>query len=191
MSDFDPNATVLLRRWREQGDRAAADELMAVLYTHLHRLAQAQMARQAGRHSLQPTALVHEVYLRLIEQDEGCSDSRGQFLSLAAKTMRSVLVDHARARTAEKRGGKGLRLELHDDVAQVEQRDFDVLVVDEALAELARDDPELERIVELRFFGGLTAKEVAVETGLSLRSVERGYQVARLLLYERLRDSAG
>jgi len=183
---FDPAATVLLKRWRENKDRAAADELVAVLYRELHGLARAQMARTPGQHSLQPTALVHEAYLKLIDQTQGGTDGRGQFLSLAAKTMRSVLVDHARARAAEKRGGKGLRLELHDDVAQVAEPDLDVLALDDALQELSQDDPQLGRIVELRFFGGLTAQEAADELGISLRSVERGYQVARLRLYDRL-----
>ncbi len=182
--------TSLLQRWREGGDRSAANELLALLYRELHELARAQMAGQGEGHSLQPTALVHEAYLKLIEQTGGRSDSRAQFFGLAAKTMRSVLVDHARSRGAEKRGGGALRLDLEEDVASVEGPDLDVLALDEVLSELEKNDPQLARIVELRFFGGLNLNEVAAALDTPLRSVERGYQVARLWLFDRLRGSS-
>jgi RNA polymerase sigma-70 factor, ECF subfamily len=181
----DPDPTELLQRMKS-GDRAAGDELLPLVYRELHRLASAQMAKQPSSHTLQPTALVNEAYLKLVGQRSARWENRGQFYCMASAVMRSVLVDHARAKRAAKRGGSGLRVALEEDLAVETGPDLDLLALDEALVELARDDAELARIVELRFFGGLTAQETADALGTSLRGVERGFRVARMRLLQRI-----
>jgi RNA polymerase sigma-70 factor (ECF subfamily) len=175
------NATLLLRRYGE-GDRAAADELLPLLYEELRRIAGAHLAHERRDHTLQPTALVHEAWLRLVDQPARDLDSRQHFLSLAARVMRRVLVDHARERGALKRGGEAERVTLDGAVALYEDRALDLLALNEALDGLAALDPELARLVELRFFAGLGNAEVAELEGRSLRSVERGWATARAFL---------
>jgi RNA polymerase sigma factor (TIGR02999 family) len=178
------DATVLLER-ASNGDAQARRDLVALLYEELRGLARRQMRDQQSGHTLQTTALVNEAYVRLVKSALPHGGSRGQFLALAATAMRSVLVDHARARAATKRGG-GQRPasldELDGIVAQYEERALDLPALDAALGELALMDPELARIVELRFFVGLSNDEIAHELGVSKRTIERGWRTAQAWL---------
>jgi len=180
MSDSS-QATLLLRRYGE-GDRAAADALLPLLYEELRRIAGAQMGRERADHTLQPTALVHEAWMRLVDSPARDLSSRQHFLSLAARVMRRVLVDHAREHDAMKRGGGRTEVTLDGAVALYETHSLDLLALDEALCKLAEMDAPLARLVELRFFAGLTNEEVAAVEGSSLRSVERGWSTARAFL---------
>lgn len=166
-------------------DSSDADPRSDLVYAELRRLARRAMSRQAPGHTLQTTALLHEAWLRL-EKVGARWESEEHFLAVAARAMRSVLVDHARRRSADKRGGGRQRVDLDDLVDVLQQRSADLLALDEALAELARLDEELGRIVELRFFGGLKHPAIADLLGVSLRRVERGWSTARSWLYTRL-----
>jgi len=173
-----------LREW-SSGDPEALARLLPVIYEELRRLARAQLAREGSGHTLQPTALVHEIYLRLTEGEGKLFASRGRFFAYAACLMRHILVDHARARLAGKRGGGAtiLRLEEALEVSDPSRPDLvDVLAVDEALRRLEALDERQARIVELRYFGGLTVPEAAEALGLSPASVDRSWKVARLWL---------
>ena len=173
--------TSLLRDWRE-GDLGARDRLVAVLYPELRALADRQLRGERANHTLQPTALVHEAFLRLVEGEGPEWEGRRHFLAVAARAMRRVLVDHARSRNAAKRGGGAARLPLDDALMLYEDRATDLLALDEALDRLDGLDNQLGRIVELRFFGGLTNREAGEVLGLSTRSVERGWSTARAWL---------
>lgn len=188
MSDVR-NATLLLQRYGA-GDRAAADALLPLLYEELRRIASAHLAHERAGHTLQPTALVHEAWLRLVDDPARDVSGRQHFLSLAARVMRRVLVDHARERGAQKRGGGSTRVTLDGAVALYETHELDLLALDEALAELSRVDERAVRIVELRFFAGLEMAEVARALELSLPTVERGWRMARLWLRARLDPGA-
>lgn len=179
----DPAATTRLLRRMAAGDAAAAGELLPLVYQELHRLAQQLMRGERRDHTLQATALLHEAWLRLAEPG-GAYDDRTHFLRVAARAMRHVLVDHARARAAHKRAG-GARLDV--DAAALAGCDdgHSLLAVDEILGRLHALDPQLGQLVELRFFGGLDNAAVAENLGVSLRSVERGWRLARAFL---LRD---
>jgi RNA polymerase sigma factor (TIGR02999 family) len=179
-------ATMLLRRL-SSGDDGAADELLPLVYGELHALAARFMGERAAGHTLQPTALVNEAWLRLIEPAAGGSfESRAHFLGVAAKAMRSVLVDHARRRGAQKRGGALERVPLEDIAELFEERASDLLALDEALTRLAAMDAQLGRIVELRFFGGLSVEETARTLGVSEPTIVRGWRVARMWLQREL-----
>ena len=182
-------ATRLLQSMRA-GDPGAAESLLALLYSELHRLAKAYMRRERPDHTLQATALIHEAYLRLAH-DEVDWQSREHFIGLAAHVMRRVLVDYARAHKAEIRGGALKRVELRDDVAISVDRLDEVTMVDEALLRLAEHDPRQARVVELRYFGGLSVEETAGILGLSPRSVKREWALARLWLFRELRSGVG
>ena len=173
--------TRLLQRMGE-GDALAADELFEVVYGELRDLAGAYMANERKEHTLQPTALVHEVWLRLVGSDQPDWEGRGHFVGVAAQAMRRILVDHARKRNAEKRGGKAQRDSLDEAVATFESRAFDLLALDEALGKLEALDPQLVRIVEQRFFARATNAEIAVGLCVSERTVERAWKVARVFL---------
>ena len=180
-------ATRILSRLRA-GEAGAAEELAEIVYEELHRIASGAMARARPDHTLQPTALLNEAWLRLIGLEVDW-ESRAHFLGVASRAMRSVLVDHARARAADKRGGNLERVELDEAFALFEQRSGDLLELEAALERLTNLDPDLARIVELRFFGGLSHPEVARVTGGSLRGVERGWRTARDWLYRDMRDA--
>jgi RNA polymerase sigma factor (TIGR02999 family) len=183
------SVSALLRAWGE-GDRTALDELLPLVYGELRRQAERFMRDQASGNTLQTTALVHETYLRLVEQAHVEARSRAQFFALAAKAMRSVLVDHARARRAAKRGGgaHALTLGAAGEVADVASANdaVDVLALDEALGRLSAFDPQQGRVVELKFFGGLTIEEVAEVLGVSHATVEREWKLARAWLRREL-----
>lgn len=169
------------------GDAGAACELLPLVYGELHRVAEALMERQPAGHTLQPTALVHEAWLKLFGGKlPGELRDRGHFLSVAARAMRQVLIDHVRARRAERRGGGAQKLGLDQLAAAIEEEAVDVLGLHEALEELERLDPELALVVELRFFAGLTIEATAKALGVSTPTIERRWRVARMLLRERL-----
>lgn len=173
--------------------RASRDNdeaLAATIYDELRRIASRHMAQQAPDHSLQPTALVHEAYLRLADAEGVADQSKTHFCVLASKVMRQVLVDHARARRAAKRGGDALRTNLSGLGVPAEDR-LSFMDVHEALEDLARLDPERARLVELRFLGGLTEAEAAQELGVSRASITREWRFIRAWLSRRLSGDVG
>ena len=173
--------TQLLVKWGD-GDRTALDKLMPLLYDELHKLAAAYLRRERNHHSLQPTALINEMYMRLIEQRSGTWQNRAQFFGLTARLMRNILVDHARQQQAAKRGGPHYCLSLSKADRIGSKPEVDMLALDEALTDLARTHPEHSRVVELRFFGGLTIEETAAALDLSHATVEREWSFARAWL---------
>jgi RNA polymerase sigma factor (TIGR02999 family) len=144
-------------------------------------------AEQSG-HTLSTTAVVHEAYLQLVNQSTATWRDRAHFFAVASRVIRHVLIDYARARKAAKRGGDAIRIPLRDDLGGRETNMVELLALDEALAELARHDPRLERIVEYRFFGGMTMSDAAEALGVSQRTAERDWQRARGYLYQKLRS---
>jgi RNA polymerase sigma factor (TIGR02999 family) len=182
----DPDAvTQWLLDWGRV-DRHALDQMVPVLYAELHRLAERCLAREDAGHTLQPTALVHETYLRLIDQRRVDWRNRAQFLGLAAGMMRRILVNHARDRAAAKRGAGGERVSLSLVESPSGRPDVELIELDDTLARLARLDDRKAQVVELRFFGGLTVAEVAEVLGVSVATVEREWSFARAWLYDEL-----
>ena len=179
------DVTALLHAWRE-GDLGARDRLVPVVYQELRRRAAACLHREPRAQTLQPTDLVHEAYLRLVDQQRAVWQNRGQFFGVAAEMMRRVLVDRARARLAVKRSGQWARVTLDPGAAFAEPLSIDVLDLDAALIRLAAIDERKSRIAELRFFGGLSLEEAADVLELSLATVERDWQFARAWLFDAL-----
>jgi RNA polymerase sigma-70 factor, ECF subfamily len=177
--------TELLRAWSD-GDPGARDRLVPLVYDELRRRAAAYLRREGRDHTLQPTALVHEVYLRLVDQRRTAWRNRSQFYGVAAEMMRRILVDRARAHRTAKRSGRWSRVTLDSDVAITPAVDIEVLDLDEALNRLAAMDPRKSRIAELRFFGGLSLQETGEVLGVSVATVERDWQVARAWLFDAL-----
>jgi len=177
--------TRLLNAWQE-GDAGARDRLFVLVYEELRRRAGVQFRRERQGHTLRPTALVHEAYLRLMGQDRVKWQNRAQFFAIASEMMRRVLVDHARERKAAKREGSAVRVALEDDVATTQAREVDLIALDGALDELAAMDPRQGRVVELRFFGGLDLAEIAEILDVSRATVDRDWRFARTWLYRRL-----
>lgn len=179
------DVTQLLRAWSE-GDGAALEQLVPLVETELHRLARAYMRRERHGHTLQATALVNEVFLRLAHGASPQWRDRGHFVAIAARLMRRVLVDHARARGYQKRGGGVQRVPLDDAMAITPEPELDVLAVDRALEAFAKIDLRKSHIVELRFFGGLSVEETADVLGISVETVKRDWRVAKLWLSREL-----
>lgn len=175
------NITHLLKEWSD-GDERALDKLTPLVYDELRRQASRYLRRERRGHTLQTTALINEAYLRLIDARDVHWQGRAHFFAIAANLMRRVLVDHARRRDAEKRGGSGLRLTLDEGLAVAKETDVDLLAIDEALDRLAKIDPQQARVVELRFFSGLTVDETAAALGVSPKTVKRDWSVARAWL---------
>lgn len=183
---MDAPVTQWLAAWR-QGDASARDRLVAAIYPQLHALADRQLARERAGHTLQPTALVNEVYLRLNGVERIDWNDRAHFVCVAARLMREILVDHARRRSAAKRdGGERLSLTQIELVGESAPADLDVL--DSALTRLEQIDADKGRIVELRYFGGLTIEETAEAMAMSPATVKRHWQAARIWLFEALAD---
>jgi len=178
--------TGLLRAWG-RGDLQARDQLLPAVYEELRRRAAAYLRRERVDHTLQPTALVHEAYLRLVGQERVACQNRAQFFGIAAQMMRRILVDHARGRGRGKRGGGAVKVTLDERVGAAKPPDFDLLLLDRALADLAALDPQQGRIVELRYFGGLSEAEVADVLAVSRSTVTREWHTARAWLYRRIR----
>jgi RNA polymerase sigma-70 factor (ECF subfamily) len=168
------------------GDPAAAQKLMPLVYDELRALAAKHLRGERPNHTLQPTALVHEAYLRLIDQTRVHWQGRTHFFAIGAQIIRRILVDHARQRKRRKRGGGAARVTLDDAVALAPQRDEEILALDEALEKLAKLDPRQAQVVEMRFFGGLSVKEVAEQLKVSTRTVEGDWTMARAWLLREL-----
>lgn len=176
-------------RLLDPSDPEQAEELLAIVYDELRQLARRQLQGERAGHTLQATALVHEVYLRLVDSRDLRWESRGHFFGTAARAMRQVLVDHARRRNAGKRGGALKRVTLESSIADEDTVAADVLDLHDALERLTTNDVELARLVELRFFAGLTLDETADALGVSRRKVAKDWSVARLWLQRELRAS--
>lgn len=180
-SPVTSEVTVLLQRW-SAGEAAALDALLPLVHAELQRLARAYMRREREAHTLEPTALVHEAYLRLVDQRAVRWASRGHFLAIAAQVMRRVLVDHARGRAASKRGGAAERVTLDGLAVAPNQPALDVLWLHEALERLAALDARQAKVVELRYFAGLSVEEVAEVLAISPATVKREWTTARVFL---------
>lgn len=192
MADNDQTSriTQLLIAWNN-GRPDALEDLLPLVYGELRRLAARYLQREPADHTLQPTALVHEAYLRLVDQRQVQWQNRAHFYGIAAKIMRRILVDSARARKADKRGAGWERVSLIEDQTPASAASIDVLALDQALQRLTKFDPQQERIVELRYFGGLTIEEVAEVVGISAASVVREWTIARAWLRGELSKDPG
>lgn len=188
METTSPQVSDLLRRWSE-GDGAALDRLMPLVYQELRRMARRYMGQQPAGHTLQTTALIHEAYLRLVGQEEKHWESRAHFFGVAAQAMRHILVDYARARGAAKRGGERRAVSLEEATVVSDERAAEVVALDDALAELARLSPRQSRVVELRYFGGLSVTETAEVLKVSPDTVTRDWNQAKAWLYRALSRS--
>ena len=179
--------TTLLGRWSD-GDGSALDALVPLIYDECRRIAARQLRREREDHTLDPTALVHELYLRLVDQRQATWANRAQFFGIAAQLMRRILVDHARAKYTAKRGGSATFVSLTATTDEASDSVADVLAIGEALERLAEIDPDQVRIVEMRFFAGLTVDETAHVLGRSPRTVKREWQLAKAWLFRELRQ---
>ena len=180
--------TQILQEWND-GSPEAPERLMSLVYAELRRLARSYLQREREAHTLQPTALVNEAYLRLVDQTQVAWENRAHFFGIAAQLMRRILVDHARAHLAEKRGGPAVKIQLDEAHFMPAEKGDDLLALDEALLKLAETDSRMSRVVELRFFGGLSELEAAEVLGISERTVRRDWQMAKLWLYRELSQS--
>lgn len=181
--------TRLLKSW-SAGDSSAAERLMQLVYDELRRLARAYLRRERADHTLQPTALVNEAYLKLVDQTRVNWQNRRHFYGIAAQMMRRVLVDHARERAAEKRGGERRRVSLDEADVPTGERAAELVALDEALQKYSDVFPRKAKVVELRFFGGFSVDETAEILGVSDKTVMREWESAKLWLYREL-DGAG
>ena len=177
--------TQLLIAWRG-GSQEALERLMPLVYRELRSIAGRVLSRESAGHTLQSTALVHEAYLKLVDQKEADMQNRVQFFAVAAQVMRHILVDYARSRKALKRGGDFCRLSLDEAVISSEEKDADLLTLNEALNSLAAMDAQQSRVVELRVFGGLTVEETAEALGVSPRTVKREWSMAKAWLHKQM-----
>jgi RNA polymerase sigma factor (TIGR02999 family) len=184
-ASIDHDVTELLLAWRE-GDGAAPDRLFPLVYNELHRIAHRQIGGERRDHTLETTGLVHEAYLRLVDQSRTRWMDRGHFFSIASRVMRRILVDYARRRSAQKRGGEFERIDLDNLALPVEERSHLLLVLDEALTRLSAEDERLGRVVECRFFGGLTEEETGLALGITARTVRRDWVKGRAWLQREL-----
>ena len=190
MSPEPGGVSDLLRAWGK-GDARAGEDLVPLVYRELRRRAGAYLRNERRDHTLQPTALVHEAYLRLVGQDRVAWQNRAQFFGVAAQMMRRILVDHARRHHAAKRPGAAAKVTLDDRIGTSKPYDCEILLLDQALSELAGVDARQAKIVELRYFGGLSEDEVATLLTLSRATVTRQWQAARMWLYRRMTRRRG
>jgi RNA polymerase sigma-70 factor (ECF subfamily) len=187
MTSDGGEVTQLLKAMND-GDLAAADRLLPLVYAELHRLATSYMRRERQDHTLQPTALINEAYMRLASEDLDWQN-REHFIGIAAHVMRRVLIDYARAHRAKMRGGELKRVELEDGLAISEERTDEMLALDEALSRLAEVSSRQAQVVELRYFGGLSMEQIGAALGIAPRSVKRDWALARIWLFKELRTS--
>jgi RNA polymerase sigma factor (TIGR02999 family) len=181
MSEPPQDITALLGKW-QGGDQNALSALTPLVYNELRRLAQSYLKRERANHTLQGTALVHEAYLRLVDQRQVQWRNRNHFFALSAELIRRILVDHARAKMAGKRGGDQVRLSLEEGMEPAAEGDIDLIALDDALQLLASKDPQQSRIVELRYFAGLKIEETAEVLNISPATVKRDWAMARAFL---------
>ena len=179
------NITALLVGYG-RGDKEALDKLMPIVYDELRRQAARYLRREQAGHTLQTTALIHEAYVRLVDQHNVQWQNRAHFFGIAAQMMRRILVDHARTKKRAKRGGSDIKVSLADATIPVKERDLDVVALDEALNRLAGIDEQQSRVVELRFFSGLTVEETAEVMGISAATVKRDWSMAKAWLHREL-----
>jgi RNA polymerase sigma-70 factor, ECF subfamily len=177
--------TALIQQW-QAGSREAADKLIERVYPELKKIAAAYLNSERRDHTLAPTALVHELYLKFVASCPATVQNRTHFFAAAARSLRHILVDHARLHQAKKRGGNRLKVTLSAANSVVDSHDEDLLGVDEALRELQQLDPRAAQVIELRFFGGLNEEEVAQVLGISRKTVQRDWRTARAWLMSRL-----
>lgn len=196
MSNSPADITLLLHA-ASSGDRRDLDALMGAIYQDMRRLAMSHMSGERRDHTLSPTAVVHEAYVKFIDQRNTDWKNRLHFFSVASRIIRRILIDHAREKHAMKRGGPGAgregnggmtRISIQEQDIAAPARDVDLLALDEALVELAMLDQQQARIVELRYFGGCTVEEVAEVLSIGKRTVDRDWQAARAWLFDRLRE---
>ena len=183
----DAGEVTQLLQAMKRGDPSASERLLPLVYAELHRLAAAYMRRERQDHTLQATALIHEAYLRLAKDDVEWQN-RGHFVGVAANVMRRVLVDYARAHRAEVRGGRLKRVELEDGLAFLPEQTEEILSLHEALERLAAVNARQARVVELRYFGGLSVEETAALLGIAPRSIKRDWALARIWLFQELQS---
>jgi RNA polymerase sigma factor (TIGR02999 family) len=188
-SNSSTQVTQLLGRWRN-GDRAALDSLIPLVYKELRRIAQHYLRNERPGHTLQGTALVHEAYVRMIEQDLPEWQNRAHFFAVAAQLMRQILVDHARAHRSDKRGGGACTLALDEADKDAFRVDIDIIALDDALKTLSSMDPQQGKVVELKFFGGLSVEDTAEVLGVSSSTVKRDWTTARAWLHRELDRNA-
>ena len=188
--DGDSGQVTQLLKAMRAGDAHAAEDLLPLVYAELHRLAKAYMRRERPDHTLQATALINEAYLRLVGEEVDWN-SRAHFIGLAAHVMRRVLVDYARTRNAEQRGGGLKRVEMQDDLAISAEKLDELEELDEALKRLEKENPRQARVVELRYFGGLSVEQIGELLQIAPRSVKRDWALARIWLFRELRPGSG
>lgn len=181
---MDGQVTKLLKRM-STGDRSALDELMPFVYRELHKIARGYLGRELPQQTLQPTSLIHEAYIRMAEQSHPDYSSRAHFYGVAARVMRQILVDHARARQAAKRGG-GESIQFTDTLDFASERPVAVLELDQALDRLANVDPRKARLIEMRFFAGMTAEEIGESATIPVYTVRRELRLAQAWLHKEL-----
>jgi RNA polymerase sigma factor (TIGR02999 family) len=184
-----PEEVTILLKAMTSGDENAPEKLLPIIYNDLRRLAGAYLSNERKDHTLQPTALVHEAYIRLVDWENVSWQNRAHFFAVAAQVMRRILVDHARGKKAEKRGGFGQLLSLDEAVSFAEKKDVDLVALDDALNELEKSDPRQAKIVELRFFGGLTIEETAEALRISPATVKNEWAFAKAWLRVELTKS--
>lgn len=183
------DVTGMLLAWN-RGEPGALDRLVPAVQEELHRVARGYMREERSDHTLQATALVNEAYLKLVDQTRVTWKNRAHFIGIAARLMRRILVDHARQRAAKKRGGPDLRVTLAEDVAAPEDRSLDLIALDMALQKLGALEPRQSRVVELRFFGGLTREEAAEVLNVSLETIKRDWIAAKAFLFRELKGAS-
>jgi RNA polymerase sigma factor (TIGR02999 family) len=186
MGDLSSQSVTQLLQEASAGKQGAVDALFPILYAELRRLAASYLRRERPDHTLQSTALVHEAYMRLVDQSVSWQN-RAHFLGIAAQTMRRILLDHAKRRAASKRGGGEYTLQLDEGLIQGKQRDLNLILLDDALSGLEKIDPMRGRIVEMRFFGGLSNEEVAAVLEVSPATVQRQWAGARAWLFHAMK----
>jgi RNA polymerase sigma-70 factor, ECF subfamily len=186
MAETAPHEITLLLDRAREGDAAARAKLVALVYPELRRMAAERMRHERPNHTLQPTALVHEAFLRLVASDQISVQNRGHFFALSSELMRQILVDYARRRRAVKRGGGAELLELETWQSQIEERPDLVIEIDRLLTRLSALDPRQARVVEMRYFSGLTEDEIAAVLGVSERTVKRDWNMARAWMRKEL-----
>jgi len=183
----EENVTKLLEDWSDSGDQAALDRLFPIVYTELKRIAINRLKSESDNHTLQPTELAHEAYMKLVDIKAAGFQSRTQFFGLASKMMRNILVDHAKSKNALKRGGENEKVSLEKTIVSVSEMNLDIVALDQAMKNLAKMDETKSQIVELKFFGGLTTKEIAEIIGKSVATVEREWAFSRAWLHQKLK----